>query len=209
MTNTGMIKMTIAAFVAALAISGIVSISSFAAEANNTQGCETNITQTTSDNSSDEVSQDKTYEQRRYEYNMYIFRSLQNQTTNVKISNAGLYHAKSVKLYGKKIIDVDKNTGDYILSDWECLTNTSINGYSDLNLKISGAYVTFAYSFDITWGTDFPYSGIFYDDIYNFSANDIEITMGGCVRNASIEIKVGYKTLVDIMDCGSHSEWIP
>lgn len=209
MTNTGMIKIAIAAFVAALAISGIVSISSFAAEANNTQSNDTNIIQTTSDNSSDEASQEKTYEQRRYEYNMYIFRSLQNQTTNVKISNVGLYHAKSVKLYGRKIVDVDKNTGDYILSNWECLTDACINGYSDLNFKISGSYVAFAYSFDITWGTDFPYSGIFYDDIYNFSANDIEITMGGCVRNASIEIKVGHKTLVDVMDCGSHSEWRP
>lgn len=130
-------------------------------------------------------------------------------TSNVKISNVGLYHAKSSKLYGKRIIDVDKNTGDYILSDWELISENSIHGGSQASFKIRSTYVMFAYSFDITWGTDFPYGGVFYTDIYNIYGDDINITLSGCVRNANITIKVGPNTVVDISDCGSHSEWRP
>ena len=81
--------------------------------------------------------------------------------------NHGLYHAKNVKLYGKKIIGVTK-IGSFVLGEWEQLnTQTSFNGahLDGCCCEINGTYIAFAFSFDVTWGTDFPFSGVFWNNI--------------------------------------------
>ena len=146
----------------------------------------------------------------RYERNMIYFQNLEEATTNVDIDNDGLYQAKNVKLYGRQVIDVDEETGDFILGDWEIIRNyDKFTGLTGKCFKISGSYVEFAFSFDVTWGTDFPFSGVFFDDIYNIFENDIRITLKGGVRTAGIKITVGGRTVVDQSNCSAHKEWIP
>ncbi len=214
----------VAMFAAAMAITTFVSIGASAAELPQNLTTDANTIQTTANatvTSSDvfDIVNSRSFEndsdstdpliRQRYERNLRQFHNLQDMTSNVKISNQGLYHAKSSKLYGKRIVDVDKKTGEFILSDWECISNFSLDGYKDVSFKISSTYVAFAYSYDITWGTNFPYSGIFFNDINNIFGDDINITLTGCVRNAGITIKVGQKTVVDEINCSSHSEFKP
>ena len=146
----------------------------------------------------------------KYERNMVYFQNLEETTINVAIDNDGLYQAKNIKLYGREVIDVDEETGEFILGDWEIIRNfDKLTGLTGNRFKISGSYVAFAFSFDITWGTDFPFSGVFFDDIYNIYEDDIYITLKGCVRTAGIKIKVGNRTVVDQSNCSAHKEWIP
>lgn len=146
----------------------------------------------------------------KYESNMIYLQNLDEAYTNVAIDNDGLYQAKNVKLYGRYVIDVDEETGEFILGDWEIIREfDTINGLHGMRFRIEGRYVAFAFSFDVTWGTDFPFSGVFFDDIYNIYENDINITLKGGVRNAGIKIKVGNRTVVDQSNCSAHKEWIP
>ena len=146
----------------------------------------------------------------RYERNMIYFQNLEEARTHVEIDNDGLYQAKNIKLYGREVIDVDEETGDFILGDWEIIRNfDKLTGLTGYRFEISGSYVAFAFSFDVTWGTDFPFSGVFFDDIYNIYEDDIHITLKGCVRTAGIKIKVGSRTVVDQSNCSAHKEWIP
>ena len=69
-------------------------------------------------------------------------------------------------------------------------------------------YYAFAYSFDIVWGTDWPYSGIFYSNL-DAHPETIRIQLGGTCRMASINIMVDRRTVVDDSNCSSHSEWRP
>ena len=147
------------------------------------------------------------YEERVQQYN-----DLLNTTKRVYIENLGGYHAKDVKLYGRKIIKVDKNA-NFILGDWELLyTKASFHG-SDIvsypSFEINGAYVAFAFSFDVTWGTDYPFSRVFWDDIYNTSWKYIDISMRGTCRMVEVEIKLGKETVAHEENCSSHKEWTP
>ena len=99
---------------------------------------------------------------------------------------------KNIKLYGRKILAVGYN-GNFILDDWEQLnTTTALNGggADQLTLEVSGKYVAFAFSYDITKGTDYPYSGVFWNNIYDTNWDTIDIHLGGTVRMADIEIMV-------------------
>ncbi|MBP5222479.1 MAG: hypothetical protein J6Z35_04875 [Lachnospiraceae bacterium] len=129
----------------------------------------------------------------------------------IKISNKGVYHAKNVCLYGRRIKSVSES-GEFILGGWEAIdSDHSIGGIGigTTTYTVSGAFVTFAFSFDVAGGTDFPYSGIFWNDIYNNSWEDIDITLGGTCRMADITITVGGKTVVNEENCSSHDEWTP
>lgn len=129
----------------------------------------------------------------------------------IYITNFGLYHAKDVKVYGRRARAVGYD-GEYILGGWELLDNTEslhgseIGGYK---LTVPGYYVEFAFSFDISWGTDYPYSGVFWSDIYNSDWREIRIRLDGTCRMADIEIKVDGTTVVSETNCSSHSEWKP
>ena len=160
--------------------------------------------------------EESSYPETSYSTNYYEraqkFYELQNTTKTVYIRHEGGYHAKDVKLYGRKIVKVEKD-GSFVLGEWEELyTNTGIHGggftpmfYFDIN----AAYVSFAFSYDITWGTDYPYSGVFWDDIYNTDWEGIHIHLSGTCRMADIKIIIDDETVVDETNCSAHKEWRP
>ena len=146
------------------------------------------------------------YKQR---YEQYC--NLRNTSKSVYICNGGGYHATNVKLYGRKIIRVEQD-GSFTLGAWELLNPiTSFNGLliNDVRFDISGTYVAFAFSFDITWGTDFPFSDIFWDDIYNTDWDFINIEMDGMCRTANIRIDVGLHGGIHVQNLQAHKEWTP
>ena len=76
----------------------------------------------------------------------------------------------------------------------------------DNEITFDGTFVNFAFSFDITWGTDFPYSGVFWTDTHNTDWSTIDVELRGLCRNASIQIHVGNTRALDKRNCDSHSE---
>ena len=148
----------------------------------------------------------------KYGSQLDYLESRQNTKKKVTIYNYGLFHAKNVKLYGRKCLGVD-DYGDWILGDWELIcSEDSLHGCTGYGYNITGDYFSFAFSFDITWGTDFPYSGVFLDENSRFFAKDwheLTIEIGGAVRTASIEIDVDNNVLFEDDNCSSHSEWTP
>lgn len=158
----------------------------------------------------------------RYYKQMERFQKMQQQDhkINVALKHKGYYVKNNAKLYGKKVIGV-KDNGDFILGNWECL-NTQTNVWKLMNpktFKISGTYVAFAYSFDIVGGTDFPYSGVFWNHPENEMRELVITTSGGC-RTADIHIYYEYgvpsnnycSTRIGSVietNCSSHKEWKP
>ena len=129
----------------------------------------------------------------------------------INLRNWGLYHATNIKLYGRKALSVGLD-GEFILGDWEQLYESSSLigcGMCTEIYTISADYVAFAFSYDIRWGTDYPYSGVFWNNIYDTNWDTIDINLGGTVRMANIEIKVGNKTVVKEDNCSRHIEWTP
>ena len=66
----------------------------------------------------------------------------------------------------------------------------------------------FAFGFDILWGTDWPYSDVFWDKV-DVPVNNIYINSSGLVRTASLKIEVNGNTVFDDWNLPSHSEWKP
>jgi len=144
----------------------------------------------------------------RREEQLKKYEQMQHSSIHVNIANNGFYHLKSSKLYIRKVIGVDGN-GDFILGGWERVFNRSDVGFDHVDdVTLSGTAVCFAYSFDITIGTDFPYSGVFWNKP-DTQVSDIDIKTSGGVRTASITIQVDGKTVVNESNCSSHSEWTP
>ena len=145
----------------------------------------------------------------KYDY----YNKVKGTKKKISILNYGFFHAKNVKFYGRKCLGIDDNDGSWILGKWEQLnTDTSVHGATGYNFDISGEYMCFAFSYDITWGTDFPYSGVFLDQNSKYFAKDwkkLEIAMWGAVRTGCITIDVDDSTIVHETNCGSHSEWKP
>ena len=129
----------------------------------------------------------------------------------VTITNNGAYHAKDICLYGRRILGVYPD-GEYLLDEWEvigkgkCLHGL---GTQSTTYDIEGTYAVLAFSFDITAGTDYPYSGVFWNNEDDTSWEKIDINLDGSCRMADINIKVGNKTVVDEENCSSHKEWTP
>ena len=148
----------------------------------------------------------------KYGRQLDYLESRQNTKKKVTIYNYGLYHAKNVKLYGRKCLGIDDN-GNWILGSWELLNlEESFHGGTETSFDIPGVYVSFAFSFDITWGTDFPYSGVFLDENSRFFAKDwheLNIEIGGAVRTASVVMNLDDQGLFADYNCSSHSEWKP
>ena len=93
--------------------------------------------------------------------------------------------------------------GSYKLGPWEKLLDET-TGNKERYFK--GKYAEFGFSFDISWGTDWPYSDVFWT-VDNGAAKEIKIEWGGGVRTAWIEITVDDKKVVDDTNCSSHSEY--
>lgn len=148
----------------------------------------------------------------KYGRQLDYLESRQNTKKKVTIYNYGLYHAKNVKLYGRKCLGVD-DYGDWILGDWELIcSEDSLHGCTGYGYNITGDYFSFAFSFDITWGTDFPYSGVFLDQsspCFASDWNELNIEIGGAVRSASVVMNLDDQGLFADYNCSSHSEWKP
>ena len=148
----------------------------------------------------------------KYGSQLDYLESRQNTKKKVTIYNYGLYHAKNVKLYGRKCLGVD-DYGDWILGDWELIcSEDSLHGCTGYGYNITGDYFSFAFSFDITWGTDFPYSGVFLDQsspCFASDWNELNIEIGGAVRSASVVMNLDDQGLFADYNCSSHSEWKP
>ena len=148
----------------------------------------------------------------KYGSQLDYLESRQNTKKKVTIYNYGLYHAKNVKLYGRKCLGVD-DYGDWILGNWELIcSEDSLHGCTGYGYNITGDYFSFAFSFDITWGTDFPYSGVFLDQsspCFASDWNELNIEIGGTVRTASVVMNLDDQGLFADYNCSSHSEWKP
>ena len=148
----------------------------------------------------------------KYGRQLDYLESRQNTKKKVTIYNYGLFHAKNVKLYGRKCLGVD-DYGDWILGDWELIcSEDSLHGCTGYGYNITGDYFSFAFSFDITWGTDFPYSGVFLEQsspCFASDWNELNIEIGGAVRSASVVMNLDDQGLFADYNCSSHSEWKP
>ena len=148
----------------------------------------------------------------KYGSQLDYLESRQNTKKKVTIYNYGLYHAKNVKLYGRKCLGVD-DYGDWILGDWELIcSEDSLHGCTGYGYNITGDYFSFAFSFDITSGTDFTYSGVFLDQsspCFASDWNELNIEIGGTVRTASVVMNLDDQGLFADYNCSSHSEWKP
>ena len=148
----------------------------------------------------------------KYGRQLDYLESRQNTKKKVTIYNYGLFHAKNVKLYGRKCLGVD-DYGDWILGNWELIcSEDSLHGCTGYGYNITGDYFSFAFSFDITWGTDFPYSGVFLDQsspCFASDWNELNIEIGGAVRTASVVMNLDDQGLFADYNCSSHSEWKP
>ena len=129
------------------------------------------------------------------------FEQMKNSTIQVNIYDEGAFHLKASKFYVREVTGVNPD-GSFILSPWKCV-RTSAGSFT-----LSGTCVQFAYSVDITWGTDWPYSGIFWSDT-STPVNNISITVGGMVRTVEIVINENNSRVYYCHNSSSHSEWKP
>ena len=135
------------------------------------------------------------------------FEEMKNRKIDVEISHSGGYVMKLTKFYAREAIGVDED-GYFILGPWKCLDSDTNTPMFTHNFQANGTCVAFAYSFDIVWGTDFPFSGVFWNDPWR-DVKSVEVRLGGIVRMASCFIKVNDKWVYTCDNCDSHSEWKP
>lgn len=121
-----------------------------------------------------------------------------------EFDNTGLYSIKSTKVYAREIVGL-YDDGSYIIGPWK-LVHTNDKGHE--KVKLPGDCVSFAFSYDIVWGTDWPYSGVFWDKI-DTRVNSIKIYSWGEVRTPGLNIRVNNKTIFDEYNLSSHNEWHP
>lgn len=119
-----------------------------------------------------------------------------------RTDTANAYATKQQKLYGRPIIGINED-GSFRLGAWEKLLD---EGNGNQERTLNGKYAEFGFGFDIVWGTDWPYSSVFWT-ADKAPAEDIFIEWGGTVRNAWIEIKVNGERVFYDADCDSHSEY--
>lgn len=149
------------------------------------------------------ASADSDYRTRQLER----FEEMKCRTIDVKIEQSGGYVLKSSKFYAREVDGVAEN-GDFILGPWKCLDSDTNVPMTTRTFHASGTCVAFAYSCDIVWGTDFPYSGVFWNDPCR-DVSSVEIHLSGLVRTVQCAIKVNGKWIYSCDDCDAHSEWKP
>ncbi|MCQ2530134.1 MAG: hypothetical protein MJ086_02615 [Lachnospiraceae bacterium] len=121
---------------------------------------------------------------------------------HVKIDSANAYVAKHQRLFGRPIVGVDSD-GNHQLGNWELIYDGTSG---DREFTMSGKYAEFGFEFDIVWGTDWPYSDVFWHQ-QDGVAEDIFIEFGGTARNAWIQIRVNGSTAVHDSNCSSHTRY--
>ena len=120
---------------------------------------------------------------------------------NFKTNNGGIYRCKAQKLYGRPITGVDEN-GKLQLGGWEKLMDESTG---DQSRKLNGKYAEFGFSMDVSAGTDWPYTGVFWT-IDKGAAENIEISWGGGARTVWFKINVNGNEIFSDSNCSSHDK---
>ena len=145
---------------------------------------------------------------RTYEQAVNHFEEIKNKQVHIRFSHRGLYVANESMLYARKIVGVNED-GTYQLSPWECISHRSNVAYcSDKEITLPATYVIFGYSFDITWGTDWPFGQEFWNNV-NTVAEDIRILITGGNRTPEVLIMVNGNTVYKNDNCSAHNQWIP
>ena len=145
---------------------------------------------------------------RTYEQAVEHFEEIKNKQVHIRFSHRGLYVANESILYARKIVGVNED-GTYQLGPWECLSHRSNVAYcDDKEITLPATYVIFGYSFDITWGTDWPYSQQFWNNA-NTVAEDVLIVITGGNRTPEVLIMVNGNTVYKNDNCSAHNQWIP
>ena len=145
---------------------------------------------------------------RTYEQAVNHFEEIKNKQVHIRFSHRGLYVANESMLYARKIVGVNED-GTYQLSPWECISHRSNVAYcSDKEITLPATYVIFGYSFDITWGTDWPFSAMFWNSTKE-PARNISILISGGVRTPDVLIYVNDRQIYHNDNCSAHNQWIP
>ena len=133
------------------------------------------------------------------------------RTRTIYVKHSGWYSIKNLKIYGREASNLAAD-GSLGPGKWVQLNDkTSMAGLdlSNFSFDISTVYESFAFSFDVVGGTDFPYSGVFWTDNDCTRLQEIKINIDGTCRMADVKIMVGDRTVVNETNCSSHSEWKP
>lgn len=147
-------------------------------------------------------------QRRTYEEALKHFEEIKNQQVNIEFSHRGLYVANESILYGRQIVGVNQD-GTYQLGPWECISHRYNVGYcSDKTITLPATYVMFGYSFDILWGTDWPFSQEFWNNV-NTPAKDIKILITGGTRTPDVLIRVNGNEVYRNDNCSAHAQWTP
>ncbi len=145
---------------------------------------------------------------RTYEQAVKHFEELKNQQVNIRFSHRGLYVANESILYARQIVGVNED-GTYQIGPWECISHRYNVCYcEDKTITLPATYVIFGYSFDIAWGTDWPYGQEFWNNV-NTPAKDIMILITGGTRTPDVLIMVNEKEVYRNENCQAHKQWIP
>ena len=140
---------------------------------------------------------------RTYEEAVSHFEELKTKQVNIEFSHRGL----SI-LYARKIVGVNED-GTYQIGPWECISHRSNVCYcEDKQITLPATYVIFGYSFDIAWGTDWPFGQEFWNNV-NTTAEDIMIMITGGTRTPDVLIRVNGNTVYKNDNCSAHNQWIP
>ena len=145
---------------------------------------------------------------RTYEEALAYYEKLQSSQVNIEFSQRALYTANESILYARKIVGVNPD-GTFQIGPWECISHRSNVCYcEDKNITLPATYVSFAYSYDIMWGTDWPFSAMFWNSTKE-PARNISILISGGVRTPDVLIYVNDRQIYHNDNCSAHNQWIP
>jgi hypothetical protein len=133
-------------------------------------------------------------QRRTYEQAVEHFEEIKNKQVHIRFSHRGLYVANESILYARQIVGVNED-GTYQIGPWECISHRYNVCYcEDKQITLPGEYVAFAYSYDVSLGTDWPFSRPFWNNTVS-PAKNIQIVITGAVRTPEIRIAVNGTTV--------------
>lgn len=138
-----------------------------------------------------------------------LWDNMKSNKIDVSITQGGVFIEKYQHFYGREIIGIDEKNGTFILSPWRMLGwDRDVIAGDDKSFSIPGDYVAFGFSVDISLGTDWPYSGVFWNDP-NTPVDKVYIYVDGFVRSVDVKINVNRETVFEDTNCSSHKQWNP
>ena len=121
---------------------------------------------------------------------------------NVDIDPSRFYITNHQCFYARAIKGMDSQ-GNYLLGDWECILNDTSGAKKFI---LNGKYAELGFEFNIVYGTDWPYSDVFWH-LQDGVAEDILIEYGGTAKAAWIKIYVNGSIVVYDSYCESHERY--